>query len=132
MASQTDEDAVIEANAVFYRAFESLEPDEMEAIWAAEEPIRCVHPGWALITGREAVLESWERIMDNASVMQFTVIEPAATVVGDWAWVVCGERLTSVQGGRVAEGLVQATNMFHREGGRWLIAHHHGSPVMGL
>ena len=129
MADTTDEQDVLAANAAFYTAFESLDPDVMAVVWATEEPVRCVHPGWPLITGRESVLESWSRIFDNAAVMQFTIIEPEASVEGNWAWVVCGERLTSVQGGRVAEGLIQTTNLFRREAGGWRIAHHHGSPV---
>ena len=82
-----------------------------------------------MVTGRVAVLASWERIFDNAGMMQFTVADAEAHVEGDLAWVICTERLTSVQGGRVVEGLVQTTNLFRREAGAWRIAHHHGSPV---
>lgn len=104
MTERSAESDVLDANARFYRAFESLSADEMAAVWAEEEPVCCVHPGWPLLSGREAVLESWARIFDNAAVMQFNVTGAAASVAGDWAWVVCTERLTSVQGGHVAEG----------------------------
>jgi ketosteroid isomerase-like protein len=125
-----DEDAVIAANAAFYRAVESLDPNLLEQILAHHEPVRVVHPGWPLISGRAYVKASWERIFDNAGVMQFTIVDPEAHVEGELAWVVCTERLTSVQSGRVVEGLVATTNLFRREGGDWRIAHHHGSPVM--
>jgi ketosteroid isomerase-like protein len=130
MTTSDDEDAVIAANSAFYGAVESLDADLLDAILAHDEPVRVVHPGWPLVSGRAAVKASWERIFDNAGVMQFTIVDPEAHVYGDLAWVICTERLTSVQGGRVVEGLVATTNLFRRENGDWRIAHHHGSPVM--
>ena len=85
MAETADEREVLEANAAFYAAFESLDPDAMAAVWATEEPVRCVHPGWPMIAGRESVLESWSRIFDNAAAMQFTIIDAEARVEGAWA-----------------------------------------------
>ena len=130
MAEMADEAAVIVANAVFYDALDNLDLDRMDAVLATEEPVRVVHPGWPLVSGREAVLASWERIFDNAGMMQFTVADAEAHIEGDFAWVICTERLTSVQGGQVVEGIVQTTNMFRREEGAWRMTHHHGSPVM--
>ena len=130
MAEMADEAAVIVANAVFYDALDNLDLDRMDAVLATEEPVRVVHPGWPLVSGRDAVLASWERIFDNAGMMQFTVADAEAHIEGDFAWVICTERLTSVQGGQVVEGIVQTTNMFRREGGAWRMTHHHGSPVM--
>ena len=130
MTTSNDENAVIAANAAFYRAVESLDANLLEQVLAHDEPVRVVHPGWPLISGRADVKASWERIFDNAGVMQFTIVAPEAHVEGELAWVICTERLTSVQGGRVVEGLVATTNLFRRENGEWRIAHHHGSPVM--
>ena len=123
------EEAVLEANAAFYRAVESLDAGELDRVLAHDEPVRVVHPGWPLVSGRDAVVESWSRIFDNAGVMQFTIVDAEAHVEGDTAWVICVERLTSVQGGRVIEGRVQTTNLFRSEGGEWRITHHHGSPI---
>lgn len=130
MTISNDQDAVLTANAVFYRAIESLDRSLLDEIVAQDEPIRVVHPGWSLVSGRAAVMASWERIFDNAGVMQFTIMDSEAHVVGDLAWVTCLERLTSVQSGRVIEGLVATTNLYRRENGDWRVAHHHGSPVM--
>ena len=130
MTTSGEEDEVIAANAAFYRAVESLDGDLLDAIVAREEPVRVVHPGWPVVSGRAAVVASWERIFDNAGVRQFTIVDPEAHIEGDVAWVICTERLTSVQGGRVVEGLVATTNLFRREDGEWRIVHHHGSPVM--
>jgi uncharacterized protein (TIGR02246 family) len=130
MADASEREAVLAANAAFYQAFESLDIGRMAEVWSRDDSIRCVHPGWLLLTGREPVIDSWERIFDNAAVMQFNIKDADVTIEGDVAWVVCTEGLTSVQGGRVAEGRVQSTNIFRKEDGRWLLLHHHGSPVM--
>jgi uncharacterized protein (TIGR02246 family) len=131
MTNMPDDAAVEEANAAFYQAFEMLDSDLMAEIWADDDSIRCVHPGWALLAGRAPVLESWARIFDNAAMMKFDIANTEITVEGSLAWVNCTERLTSVQGGRVSEGSVQTTNLFRKQDGRWLLIHHHGSPVMG-
>ncbi|MDA1173413.1 MAG: nuclear transport factor 2 family protein, partial [Chloroflexi bacterium] len=72
MTTSNDQEAVIAANAAFYRAVESLDGDLLDAILAHDEPVRVVHPGWQLVSGRAAVVASWERIFDNAGMMQFT------------------------------------------------------------
>jgi len=123
------DEVVLEANAAFYHAVESLDCEKLDHILAKDEPVCVVHPGWALVSGREAVLESWTRIFDHAGVMQFVIVSADAHVEGDIAWVNCVEHLTSVQGGRVIEGTVQATNLFRNESGTWRITHHHGSPI---
>ena len=124
-----DRDAVLEANAAFYRAFESLDLPRMEAVWRRAPYIKCVHPGWALLTGWGPVMESWEHIFGNTIEMRFTLTGIHAEVTGDLAWVVVTENIaTSMRDGRAA-GRVQATNIFERHEGGWLLVHHHGSTV---
>ena len=129
MTDPQEDEAVLAANAGFYRAFESLDAARMEAVWAKEGRVSVVHPGWPLITGRDVVLESWSRIFDNTAMMQFTITGTEVNVDGDLAWVVCTENLTSVVDGQVMEGKVQATNIYARRDGSWRIVHHHGGPA---
>ena len=49
--AMSDADDVEEANARFYRAFETLDISEMERVWIHAEHARCVHPGWELVIG---------------------------------------------------------------------------------
>ncbi len=130
MTNTSEVAAVAEANLGFYRAFESLDTGQMEAVWAQDDAVKCIHPGWALIQGPEAVMQSWEQIFNAATMMQFTVTGIDVTVEGEWAYVACTENLTSVIGGRVTEAKVQATNIYRKRAGRWRMVHHHGSPVM--
>ena len=129
MSQSSDEAAVLAVNAAFYAAFESLSIEDMDAVWAHEEPVLCVHPGWPLLSTREQVIESWRRIFENASLMRFDITGAQVVVEGDAAWVSCTENLTQVLDGRVVEAKIQATNLFRRRLGEWRVAHHHGSAV---
>ena len=131
MKQVTEIEAVTVANQHFYRAFETLDIEQMRGAWDEEYEVTCVHPGWPLIQGRGEVIQSWASIFSNTMVMQFTITEASVHVEGIWAWVVCTESLRSVVDGRVNEGKIEATNIFRKRGERWMIVHHHGSPVMG-
>ncbi len=62
MPMSAEESEVREANARFYRALNDLDLSGMDRVWAHESFVRCVHPGWELIVGWEAVRASWEGI----------------------------------------------------------------------
>lgn len=124
-----DRDAVLQANAGFYRAFESLELKRMEEVWLRAPHIKCVHPGWGLLTGWGPVMESWQRIFANTALMRFTLTDVAAQVVGDFAWVTLTECIESHSPDGHFSSKVQATNLFQRHAGHWFVVHHHGSPV---
>lgn len=124
-----DRQAVLEANAAFYRAFESLSLTHMEAVWLRAPHVRCVHPGWNLLVGWGPVMESWQRIFANTMSMRVALTNVDAEVLGDLAWVVATENIETEQRDGVSSACVQATNVFQRLHGRWLLVHHHGSPV---
>ena len=118
----SDESEVLEANAAFYSAFSRRDATAMDELWAREPQVACLHPGWEPLLGREAVMQSWRRILLGGGAPDALHCErPKAQVAGEAAWVIC---LEVVPGGALA-----ATNLFVREGGRWRMAHHHASPV---
>ena len=61
------EDAVRRANHEFYAAFESLDLARMEAVWAHDDMVECVQPGWDLLLGWDEVRERWARVFANTS-----------------------------------------------------------------
>jgi ketosteroid isomerase-like protein len=126
----SDAAEVEEANAAFYRAFETLDLDEMDVVWAHGEHVRCVHPGWPLLCGWDTVRESWRRIFENTQEMRFTLSNVAVHVGGDLAWVTCTENILSEVGERVAVTAILATNVFERSGAGWRLIHHHASHIM--
>ena len=122
---------VTRANQEFYQAFESLDIGRMDRIWAQQEYVTCIHPGWTLRIGWPAVRDSWVLIFNNTFSMKFDLTEIQVQVAGDVAWVICTENITSKQGDTTQESRVLATNLYERVGEQWKIIHHHGSPVMG-
>jgi ketosteroid isomerase-like protein len=118
------------ANQDFYRAFESLDIARMDPVWSHQEYVTCIHPGWTVRVGWPAVRDSWVLIFNNTFAMKFELTEVQIQVAGDVGWVVCTENITSRQGETVQESQVLATNLYERVGERWMLIHHHGSPVM--
>jgi len=121
---------VEEANARFYRVFETLDLRQMEEIWAHGEHVRCVHPGWGLLTGWDAVRESWESIFKNSEEMRFSITDVNAYVEGAFGWVTCTENILSEARGKISVTSVLATNIFERSAGEWRMIHHHASHIL--
>src|SRR3989442_6650857 len=117
----TAEREVLEANAAFYAAFAQRDAEAMDALWAREVPVACLHPGWEPLSGREEVVSSWRRILLGGGAPPDISCEGAsAHVAGEAAWVVCAE---IVPGGSLA-----ATNIFLRERGASGTVPHPTSP----
>jgi len=119
-----------EANARFYRVFETLDLDRMDEIWAHEDHVRCVHPGWCMLAGWEAVRRSWEAIFKNSHEMRFSIGDVHGHVDGGLGWVSCTENILSEARGTITVTSMLATNIFERSGDDWLMVHHHASHIL--
>jgi len=126
---RTPEEAVRAANQRFYAAFESLNLAEMEAVWAHDEGVQMVQPGWDLLLGWDDVRERWARIFGNLKRVRVAVSGVWVRVEGDVGWVACTARVTTAFAEGFDEATVQATNIFVRREGQWLLAAHHASPL---
>jgi ketosteroid isomerase-like protein len=124
-----DEEKVREANRRFYLALEGLDLERMDRVWLHDDSVKCVHPGWELLSGWEEVRESWARIFENTGRMQVIISNVEVQMLGDVAWVVCNEKITSTTDKGFDTALIQATNIFVRRGENWLMIHHHASPL---
>ena len=71
------------ASARFYKAFEQLDLEIMGELWAQSVAVSCVHPGWDLVLGREAVMESWRAIFSGTSELSFEHEEAQVTAGND-------------------------------------------------
>ena len=125
----SEENLVREANDRFYRAVESLSLEAMEAVWANADHVQCVHPGWGLLVGWDAVRTSWEIIFKNTVEIRFTLGNVRVQIAGPMAWVTCTENILSQSQGNVSVTSVLATNIFERTSGEWQMIHHHASHI---
>jgi ketosteroid isomerase-like protein len=117
------------ANERFYRAFESLDIGQMAAVWVHAERAKCVHPGWDLLTGWEAIRQSWEAIFTNTDYMRFVITDVAVHLYGRVAWVTCVENLSDTPDALQMVRIL-TTNVYEQRGEDWYIVHHHASPIM--
>jgi ketosteroid isomerase-like protein len=126
----SDREAVLEANCAFYRAFESLDIEQMAGLWLKEPNIICIHPGWAKLSGWGPVMESWSRIFDSTFEIAFRIGQVDVMISGDIAVAVVQEHITQRGYDGTARSEVMATNVFERVGQKWWLVMHHGSPVL--
>ena len=124
-------EALRESNDAFYRAVEELSVPDMERLWLHESWVRCIHPGWDLLTGWEAIRQSWEQIFSGTTWIRVTPTSVDVQVLGDVGMVGCAENITATSDGDVGVGVAvaQATNLFLRTADGWRLFHHHSSPA---
>jgi uncharacterized protein (TIGR02246 family) len=119
----SDEAAILAANAAYYRAFASADFAAMSHIWA-DDNVSCIHPGWPVLIGRQAILESYREILRNPDQERIEARNETVMVAGDDARVICVEF--------VGGAALAATNMFRRMGGAWRMTHHQAGPIAAL
>ena len=118
----SEREAVLFANDAFYLCFVGEDVDGMDALWASDAPVTCIHPGWEALYGREEVLESWRSIIAGGA-PNIRCREPEVSIYGDFANVICFEEMDG--------GYLIATNTFVREAGQWKMVHHQAGPTRG-
>lgn len=119
--SRDDEEAVIAAHRAFYRAFAAGDLAAMEALWARERPVACIHPGGPVLDSRAVIMDSWASILLGPDRPAVRAQKVRVFMLGDIAFVTCYER--------VSDGLLAATNVFAREDGHWKLVLHQSSPA---
>lgn len=118
----SDEQAVLFANDAFYQAFADCDIAAMDAVWARESPVVCIHPGWEALAGRDEVMASWRGILGNPAPPRIRCLEPRVFAFGALAFVVCYE---AIEG-----SVLVATNLFVREDDNiWRLVHHQAGPT---
>jgi ketosteroid isomerase-like protein len=127
----TDEEEVLTVNRTFYTALQTLDLSLMGQVWSHEDWIKCLHPGWELLMGWDEVRGSWEEIFHSTDQMMISVSRILVHVAGDVAWISCLENITTAFQNDFSSAMVEATNIFQRRQGRWLLVHHHTTALAG-
>ena len=68
-------------------------------------------------------VDSWKSILANDGAPNIRCREARASIYGETATVICFEE--------IAGDYLIATNVFHKEQGRWRLVHHQAAPTNG-
>ena len=117
-----ERDALLFANEAFYRAFADGDLAAMDAVWASVAPVACIHPGWNLLDGREAVMASWRLILGHQP-PEIRPEDPQAIVTGQTAMVLCREKIGPFE--------LMASNAWVREDDAWRMVNHQAAHIPG-
>ncbi|MEQ9617863.1 MAG: nuclear transport factor 2 family protein [Deltaproteobacteria bacterium] len=122
-------DQVLKANEKFYSALGSGDLELMREVWVRDSKARCVHPGWPMLYGWDAVMESWKKIFEEGGPAGIEVSDVRIRISGNLAWVVCIEKISQRVDEEIRSGYAQSTNVFEYRDSSWLLVIHHASPV---
>lgn len=116
--------AVVRANERFYQAFRERDLAAMGALWAETDAIACVHPGSAVLRGREAVMASWRALFANPRTPRIHLRQVGVTMLGGHTAIV-----TCLEGVQGRPATLCATNVYGLQEGAWRLVHHHTSAL---
>jgi ketosteroid isomerase-like protein len=116
----SDKETILAANANYYDAFEASDFAAMSGIWA-DDDISCIHPGWPVLVGRGAVIESYRNILSHPNQERIVHRHDTPMISGGEGRVFCVEFV----GGMA----LAVTNWFRKIDGSWKMLHHQASPI---
>jgi ketosteroid isomerase-like protein len=89
------EGEILKANSRFYEAINDSDLEAMEEIWSHGPEVRCIHPGWDVLTGWQIICDSWEAIFTSSPGLVVRSHAVEVCIIGDMAWVQCLEEISS-------------------------------------
>ena len=123
---------VLVVNEKFYQAFNRGDLDLMKSVWALNDSVVCIHPGWEVIRGYEVIIGSWEKIFVGSENLEIKLSEIKVSGDGPMIWVSCQENLFAMSMSGVQVSKVHATNLFEKIQDQWKMVLHHASSVPQL
>jgi len=119
-----------EAESAFYSAFEMADISLMEAV-IADDNVSCIHPNAMPIIGRQAVMDSWKKILEMLSEGAFYPEVLHRSVEGDeignTATHIVAERIAADHKIDAETNLLLTTNVYVRQSNGWRMRVHHSS-----
>lgn len=129
MSENTDVDQIIIANKKFYEALGGRDLELMKTVFVADERAGCTHPGWIMLRGYDAIIQSWENVFDPSDKLEINLHNLTVDIKNDTAWVTCVQELTYIMRDPVVMNVSASTNIFEKTESGWLMLIHHASPV---
>lgn len=115
-----------DCEAAFYEALEAANLEAMMEVWAEDEEIVCVHPGWPRLSGYEQIRENWAQIFRSGERLKVHLSEPVC-VQGMMLSIHSLHENILVAGESRPRAPVVTTNVYLRTGNGWRMVLHHGS-----
>ncbi|HWP93659.1 MAG TPA: nuclear transport factor 2 family protein [Thermodesulfobacteriota bacterium] len=129
MSRGSDREEVLKVNQKFYEALGRRDLELMDTVWVKDSRAGCVHPGWIMLQGWEAIRQSWENVFDPRDQLNIRLSNVNVEVRGDVAWVTCIQELIYIKRNPIMMNISQSTNIFERHESGWLMVLHHASPI---
>jgi ketosteroid isomerase-like protein len=115
------------AEAAFYGAFAATDLGAMSQVWLEGDAAVCVHPGGALLVGKDAVMQSWSEILTGAAPPRIEYRLLNRIEAADLRVHLVEERIQAGADPAAAPALVIATNVYARRPEGWRLSLHHAS-----
>jgi len=115
-----------DCEAAFYEAIESADLEAMMEVWAEDEEIVCVHPGWPRLAGYEQIRGNWAQIFRSGERLKVH-LSAQVCVQGMMLSVHSLHETILVVGESKARAPVVTTNVYLRSASGWRMVVHHGS-----
>ena len=129
MKDKQDIDQIIKANNRFYEALGERDLELMKTVFVADERAGCTHPGWIMLRGYDAIIQSWENVFDPEDKLHINLHNVTVDIKAQSAWVTCLQELTYIKRDPVMMNVSVSTNIFEKTERGWLMLIHHASPV---
>ncbi len=125
-------EAVLAANAYFYRVLSLADAAAMRGIWLASPEVTCIHPGWEALIGYEPVQKSWSSIFGVQGPLHLWPGEETVRFEFGQAWVTCIENIdvSATEAGGIVQA--RALNAFTSTPTGWKLTQHQAEPTAGV
>jgi len=124
-------EAVLIANARFYRALSLADTSAMRGLWLQSPEATCLHPGRQEIKGYAYIQQSWAVIFANQGPIRIWPSHEEVTLRSDLAWVTCIENIDASATTANKIVCVRARNAFRHTAAGWKMLHHLAEAMPG-
>ncbi|MGH7908907.1 MAG: YybH family protein [Thermodesulfobacteriota bacterium] len=129
MTNNSDYEEVLKVNEMFYKALGTRNLELMDQVWVKDSRAGCVHPGWIMLSGWQAIRQSWENAFDPNDQVDIRLYNMTVEIKGDIAWLTCMQQLIYINRDPIGINMSQSTNIFERYDSGWRMILHHASPL---
>lgn len=128
MAQFSELDEIRKASEHLYDALNHMLNGDsclMDSIWSQRKEVTTMHPGGGREVGWEKVREKWNQLASVSSDGSVRLRDQLIRLEGDVAYELGTEEGKVKLGGQPVSLEHRVTNIYHREGERWKVVHHH-------